>query len=153
MLRIRWKGSDMNKQDTIEQQITVSSPIDRVWRALTVAEEVAAWFGDHAEIDLRPGGTMKVGWSEYETTVNCVVETVEPPSVFSYRWKVEQSTEIEAWTLVTFTLAEVDGMTTVTVVEAGLADVPEALYSQTIEENTSGWKAEMADLQTYLETT
>lgn len=51
----------MVKTDTIEREITVAGPIDAVWRALTVAEELAQWFGDSAELDLRPGGTFKVG--------------------------------------------------------------------------------------------
>ena len=37
-----------------DAQSQESSPIDRVWSALTVADQLAQWFGDSAEIDLRP---------------------------------------------------------------------------------------------------
>ena len=38
----------MDRIDTIERTITVASPIGRVWEALTVADELAGWFGDSA---------------------------------------------------------------------------------------------------------
>ena len=34
----------------------VAAPPGQVWAALTTAEGLAAWFGDQATIDLRPGG-------------------------------------------------------------------------------------------------
>ena len=56
----------MAKVDSIERAITVSSPRERVWKALTAADELARWFGDSAEVDLRPGGALRFGWSEFE---------------------------------------------------------------------------------------
>ena len=142
----------MDTQDTIELQITVSRQIGDVWNALTSAEELSQWFGDTAEIELRPGGAMKVGWSEYDEVTDCVIEDVVFPSTFSYRWNVGTKPDGGVWTTkVTFTLEETAGQTTVTVVESGLAALPPELYDQTLEENSSGWTAEMADLQQFLE--
>ena len=45
----------MKKQDSIERTTRVSSPIGAGWEALTVAEKLSQWFGDSAEVDLRPG--------------------------------------------------------------------------------------------------
>ena len=141
----------MTRQDTIERSITVESPIDRVWEALTAAEHLAQWFGDSAEVDLRPGGLMRIGWSEYDVIAACVVDRVEHPTVFSYRWEAGTTDDGTVWeTTVTFTLEEAAGQTTITVVESGLAALPEELYDKTIEENTSGWKAELEDLIGYL---
>jgi uncharacterized protein YndB with AHSA1/START domain len=53
--------------------------------------------------------------------------------------------------LVTFTLEESDGMTMVTVVESGLSELPDELYDRTLDENSSGWTAELADLRELLE--
>ncbi len=40
----------------------VRAPRDRVYDALTRAEELDAWFTTGAEIDLRPGGEMVWRW-------------------------------------------------------------------------------------------
>ncbi len=142
----------MDKVDTIVREITVSSPIDRVWRALTVADQLTQWFGDSAEVDLRPGGSFKVGWSEYDSVTQGVVELVNYPTTFSYRWEAGSTEDGTVWTTrVTFTLEEADGMTTVKVVESGFSELPDELYVRTVNENSSGWTAEMADLQRHLE--
>lgn len=142
----------MTKQDTIERTVRVESPIERVWTALTNADELKCWFGDSAEVDLRVGGAIRIGWSEYDTTTDCVIEEIDPPSRFSYRWDTKPDATGKVWmTTVTFTLAEADGFTTVTVIESGLSALPEELYDGTMEENSSGWTAELADLQQILE--
>lgn len=142
----------MSKMDTIERTIKVTSPIERVWEALTMAERLAEWFGDSAEVDLRPGGAMAFGWSEYGDIVRGVVEEVDRPSLFSYRWDAGTTSDGTAWTTkVTFVLDEADGVTTVTVTENGFAALPDELYETRLRENTSGWQAELADLQAMLE--
>jgi len=142
----------MEKIDTIEREITAAGPIEKVWRALTDADELAQWFGDSAELDLKPGGTFRVGWSGYGSIVEGVVETVEYPTLFSYRWEAGTTEDGTVWTTrVTFTLQETDGCTTVKVVETGFAELPHELYGRCFSENSSGWAAEMADLQRHLE--
>ncbi len=142
----------MTKTDTIERTITVASPVEKVWEALTVADKLAQWFGDSADIDLRPGGAMRIGWSEFDTAVDAVVESVEPPCRLSYRWEAGRDAAGVMWTtLVTFTVDEDEGTTTVTVVESGLASLPDELHDRTLEENSSGWTEELADLRRFLE--
>jgi uncharacterized protein YndB with AHSA1/START domain len=142
----------MSKVDTIERTITVASPIEKVWQALTVAEHLSQWFGDSAEVDLRPGGRFKIGWSEYDVMTEAVVEVVDEPTTFAYRWDAGTTDDGTVWTTkVTFTLDEAEGMTTVTVVESGLSVLPDDLYASTLKENSSGWTAELADLQGHLE--
>lgn len=141
----------MQKQDMIERTIEVSSPIEAVWEALTVADELNQWFGDSAEVDLRPGGVIRFGWTEYNDTVAGVIEEVNEPTTFSYQWEAGADAEGQMWTTkVTFTLAEADGVTTVTVRETGLSLLPDELYGRTLEENSSGWAAEMGDLAALL---
>ena len=43
--------------DRIERSIEIAHPSATVWAALTTAEEISAWFGQGAAIDLRPGGS------------------------------------------------------------------------------------------------
>lgn len=142
----------MNRVDRIEREITVPHPRQRVWHALTNAESLAEWFGDVAEIDLRPGGAARFGWSAYGNVVHATVEEVDPPSTFAFRWSALHDTPISQGptTLVTFSLTEVPGGTRLRVVESGLASLPDSLYDRTLQENTSGWKAELDDLRQHL---
>jgi uncharacterized protein YndB with AHSA1/START domain len=45
----------MGFPDRIERTVELAHPPGAVWAALTTAEGLAAWFGDEAAIDLRPG--------------------------------------------------------------------------------------------------
>ena len=66
----------------------LAHPPAKVWAALTTAEGLAAWFGDEAAIDLRPGGA---GWMRWAGgyTVEMRVERVEEPTVFGFTWQID----------------------------------------------------------------
>ena len=91
-------------QDWIERDVLIDASRERVWEVLTRAADVAHWFGAAAEIDLRPGGHAQFGWDQ--AVFRAVVERVERPSVFAYRWARDAGTEPETGTctLVEFTL-------------------------------------------------
>jgi uncharacterized protein YndB with AHSA1/START domain len=110
--------------DRIEREIVINAPQDRVWAALTEAEHVAGWFGDAAEVDLRPGGKMVFGWKEFGDH-HARVERVEPPGFFSYRWARPTSVEPAEGnsTLVEFTLVPEGAGTRLRVVETGFASL------------------------------
>ena len=40
----------------VERKVELDASPDDVWRALTEPEELVAWFGPEAELDVRPGG-------------------------------------------------------------------------------------------------
>ncbi|MEN8239511.1 MAG: SRPBCC domain-containing protein [Actinomycetota bacterium] len=140
-------------QDTITRSTRIRADIERVWDALTTAEGIRRWFGDQAEIDLRPGGEAHFGWTEYGSSNHAIVVAVERPTHFSYRWSATGAERADTGpsTLVEFTLAETAGGTDVTVVESGFASLPAETIEQNLRENTAGWKAEMQDLVEYLE--
>ena len=140
-----------DRVDKIEREVLVPAAIERVWQAITVAEELAQWFGDSAELDLQQGGTAKFGWSEYGNTVSAVIEVADPPTRFAFRWAASPDTEVADGpsTLVEFTLEAVTEGTMVRVVETGFASFPDDLYRRQLEANTSGWKAELQDLIEY----
>lgn len=142
----------MGKTDRIEREVLVKAPRERVWSAITAPEELTAWFGDTAEVDLRPGGEASFGWSGYGHSFRAVVETVEAPHRFSYRWASKSDTPLAAGpsTLVEFTLEEADEGTRVFVVESGFTSFPEEEYEQAIGGNETGWDAELADLVEYV---
>ena len=60
-----WEGIVV--EDRIEREVVIAAPPERVWEIITQAEHVGTWFGDSAEIDLRPGGTMVLRWEKHGT--------------------------------------------------------------------------------------
>ena len=148
MLRI---GVIMERQDEISQSVDIAAPIERVWAALTQADQIAQWFGDSATVDFRVGGKMKFGWSHYDDAVaHAVIERIEPTTAFAYRWWMASDDEASA-TLVTFTLSNNGDTTKVTVVESRLASLPLEAAKKIIEENSEGWIEELDELLTYVE--
>ena len=71
--------------DSIEHEIVIDASQERVWLLLTEPEHVSRWFGDSTAADLRPGGALAFTWTEFGSHLG-VVERIEPPSLFSYRW-------------------------------------------------------------------
>jgi uncharacterized protein YndB with AHSA1/START domain len=133
-------------QDRIEQEIVIEAPRERVWAILTEPEHVGDWFGqgEPAEIDLRPGGIMRLDHGEHGTFLTKIVD-VEPPRRLAYRWASgfpgEVATETNS-TLVEFTLAAEAGGTRLTVVESGFTTrepAPVPSNDDTYESHTGGW--------------
>jgi uncharacterized protein YndB with AHSA1/START domain len=139
-------------QDTIERTIEIPVDIETVWSALTTADGIREWFGDEAEIDLRPGGEARFGWTAYGSSSHAIVVAVMRPHGFSYRWAASGSERVETGpsTLVEFTLSSTDDGTKVTVRESGFASLPPEIIEDSLRENTLGWKSEMQDLHDYL---
>jgi len=132
--------------DRIERTMTLDVPRDEVWAAITEPERISKWFGKETELDLRPGGSGVFRWENVE--VNVVVEEVDPPRKFSYRWEPSQVPTGGPTTLVEFTLEEVPEGTVLRLVESGFAE----LSPKSREDNDEGWTAELAELQEYLAT-
>jgi uncharacterized protein YndB with AHSA1/START domain len=140
--------------DTIEREITIAAPPQRVWELITTAEHLGTWFGDAgAEIDLRPGGAMELRWAEMGTSRGRV-EAVEPPERFAFWWAPydgEQLREPGAGneTLVEFTLAQAPEGTLLRVVESGFSRLvcDEAQRERARNGNVEGWAKKLEDLR------
>ena len=134
------------REDSIERQIEIDAPIDRVWEVLTRPEHVATWFGtgEPIDIDLRPGGIMTLDHGEYGRYRTMFVE-VSPPSLLSYRWAAgfpDQLPDESNSTLVEFTLAPSPSGTTLRVVESGFAsfEMPaDREPAAGFENHSAGW--------------
>ena len=142
--------------DRIEREIVINAPRDRVWAVLTEAGHVAKWFGDSARMDLRPGGQAAFGWTEYDGTHYAVIERVEPPGFFSYRWARPAGEPVTPGnsTLVEFTLtAASPGSTRLRIVERGFTglDISDEEQGTAVKENIEGWRAELGELKEYAE--
>lgn len=141
----------MGFPDRIERVVELSHEREKVWAALTTAEGLAGWFGETAEIDLRPGGAGTLKWpGGHEAVLR--VERVEEPGVFGFTWRVHGLPEDDPRrTYVEFTLEPLDGGTRLRVVESGFAQLPGEVHATAFEGNTSGWAREVDDLVAYLD--
>src|SRR6266542_1637197 len=82
----------MGFPDRIERTVELAHPPRKVWAALTTAEGLGAWFGNQATIDLRPGGSARMRWTD-GSTVDMRVERVEEPAVFGFTWQIHELPE------------------------------------------------------------
>ena len=132
--------------DRIERTVTLSRPPRDVWPALTTAEGLGAWFGEHASIDLRPGGAASMTFAG-GTTVEMRVERVEEPSVFAYTWRLPNLPDDDPRrTYVEFTLEPEGDGTRLRVTETGFAQLPVDTRSETYDSHNEGWSRELAEL-------
>jgi len=142
----------MGFPDRIERTVRLAHPPERVWAALTTAEGLAAWFGDEAAIDLRPGGTAWMRWANEGFTAHMRVERVEEPRVFGFTWGIYGLPEGDPRrTYVEFTLESAAEGTRLTVIESGFAQLPEDAYHKAYDGNAEGWAKELGDLAAYLD--
>ncbi|HUO89773.1 MAG TPA: SRPBCC domain-containing protein, partial [Rhizomicrobium sp.] len=80
----------MNKTDlarfidrwTIEYVRVYPHPVERVWRAVTDAAEIQAWFFGPASIDQRIGGAYALGGPD--TVFKGTVTALQPPRLVRY---------------------------------------------------------------------
>ena len=142
----------MGFPDRIERTVEIAHPRETVWAALTTAEGLAAWFGNKAGIDLRPGGRAWMTWNEEGYTADMRVERVEEPAVFGFTWHIYGLPEDDPRrTYVEFTLEPAGAGTRLTVVESGFAQLSGDLHQKAFDGNTQGWASELGELVAYLD--
>lgn len=138
--------------DRIERVVEIAKPPAAVWTALTTAEGLAAWFGDRATVDLRPGGSIHMTWDQSDDVADMRIERIEEPSVFGFTWHVYGLPEDDPRrTYVEFTLEPAGTGTRLSVVESGFAQLPEDLHEKAHGGNVQGWASELGELVAYLD--
>ena len=140
----------MGFPDRIERTVEITRPPEQVWAALTTAEGLGSWFGQQAEIDLRPGGAGAMRFDEHRAEFR--VERVEEPRVFGFTWHIHGLPDSDPRrTYVEFTLEPAGGGTRLTVVETGFAQLGPAEHDASFGGNVKGWAAELGELVDYLD--
>ena len=136
---------------TIERAILIEAPADVVWRTVTEPAQIEQWFADRVELDLRPGGAGTFTFDDHGVRAPLVVEAVEPPHRFAFRWSHPEGQSPVAGnsTLVELLLtAESDERTLLRVVETGLdliawSDDEKARFA---EDHREGWSLHVGRL-------
>ncbi len=69
----------------VEKTVHFQASRERVWMAITDPAELAMWFGDEAELDLRVGGDGAMTW-ENHGRYEMRVEEVDAPRRLVWSW-------------------------------------------------------------------
>jgi len=140
---------------TIAREILIEAPTDVVWRTITEPDQITQWFADRVELDLRPGAEGAFVFDSRATmepaTARLVVEAVEPPRRFAFRWSHPEG-EVPGpanSVLVEFTLtAEGEERTRLRVEETGLdaTDWSADAKARYADEHRHGWAVHIGRL-------
>jgi uncharacterized protein YndB with AHSA1/START domain len=126
----------------IEREILIEAPVEVVWRTITEPDQITRWFADRVELTLEPGSHGYMGFGEQGGPV--VVQVVDPPNRFSFRWNHPQGEEpvLGNSILVEFNLSKAsDERTLLRVTESGheLRDWSDAEKIRYSDEHQDGW--------------
>lgn len=130
-------------QGVIHAVIDIEAPPQRVFTALTSADQLASWWGSEStyrthdwQIDLRPGGAWRClatnTGNQMVTTVEGVYLVVDPPRVLEHTWRPSWDGGHE--TVVRYELEPTRLGTRVKVLHRGFADRVDACRN-----HESGW--------------
>jgi uncharacterized protein YndB with AHSA1/START domain len=126
----------------IERDVVIEAPIDVVWRTITEPDQMSRWFADRVDLVVEPGAHGYLHFGDQGGPV--VVDAVEPPHRFSFRWNHPRDEQPLAGNsmLVEFTLTrEGDERTRLRVVESGHEQRawPDAEQQRYADEHREGW--------------
>lgn len=154
----------------IEKQVVLRAPLQRVWRAISDAEEFGRWFGVRFDGPFVAGTSVTAAITpttvddevaarqEPHTGVRSTwqIVAIEPPRRFAYRWHpfaVDAGVDYdrEPTTLVEFTLAERPDGVLLTITESGFEAIPPARRGPSFEANGEGWAIQTTLVRKYIE--
>ncbi len=128
----------------VVETIAIEAPIEAVFAALTVPEQLVQWWGSEdtyhvtaMEADLRPGGAWKTtgtGRDGKSFSVSGTYRAVNAPRLVEFTWRYDWSAASAPETLVRYDLSEGDGVTNLTVTHSGFTDVADR------DDHVRGWK-------------
>src|SRR4029453_17637154 len=147
--------------DRIEKQVVLRAPLDRVWRAISDADEFGQWFGVRFDGPFVAGKTV-TGVITPTTVDEDVahaqepyagksdtwqIVAVEPQRRLAFRWHpygVEDDVDYskEPTPLVEFTPTETNDGVLLRIVESGFDAIPAERRVAAFEANSEGWAAQ-----------
>jgi uncharacterized protein YndB with AHSA1/START domain len=143
--------------EQIEREVLIDAAPSAVWAAITEPEHIGQWFPNAGtEVDLRPGGALRFSWhnGDRTDTMHGVVEKLDPPHLFAYRWATPPGTLPNAGnsTMVEFTLMPEGAGTRLKVVESGFRELEmsERERAHTAADHADGWHRELDELHDYV---
>jgi uncharacterized protein YndB with AHSA1/START domain len=155
--------------DRIEKEVLLKAPLDRVWRAISEADEFGQWFGARFDGPF-VAGTSVTGVITPTTVDDTVAKAqepyagkadawqivaVEPQRRLAFRWHPYEAEDgvdnsNEPTTLVEFTLSETADGVLLRIVESGFDAIPAERRASAFEGNSEGWAAQTELVRKYL---
>ena len=130
----------------IEKTIQLEASPERVWRAISEADEITAWFPKTIQWDQQIGNEGWFGWPDHGRYA-VAIERFEPPRFLAWRWArqpdkplAETDTTLVEWTLT----PREGGGTTLYLKETGFKT------EELRQDNDSGWDAELGEMLEFL---
>lgn len=131
--------------DVLTKERSYPHPIAVVWRALTLAEELSAWF---VQADFKAEVGYRYTFTRGETKVLGEVIEVDAPHRLSYTWTVGDPNIV---TTVRWRLKEQGASTLVSLEHSGISGYPSADLAATMFGHFEhGWEDCFAQLQRHL---
>ncbi|NVZ91160.1 SRPBCC family protein [Pseudomonas yamanorum] len=150
----------MHESNEIKRKVLLNASRQRVWDALTDAEQFGSWFGIALKGKQFAAGRAieaPITYPGYEHVVwKAKIERLEPQARFSFSWHPyavdkEVDYDTEAPTLVEFTLEDHGEGILLRVVESGFDGIPDARRRQkAYKKNSRGWDDQMNNIEEYL---
>lgn len=137
-------------QDTINKQITVKAPRERVYNAIADPKQIVKWFPDSVDGTFEVGERPLLTFGDLKTRI--YVEAAKPFEYFAYRWipgGIEMLGDVLKAdnTLVEFFIEEAEGGTKVTLKESGFASLPADHAQKALGMMNDGWTHMMGQLE------
>lgn len=155
--------------DRIEKQVLLQAPRERVWRALSEAEQFGTWFGVAFDGPFVEGQrlTGRITPTRVDAEVAAMqapyagtpfewfVEKIEPMQRIAFRWHpfgIDKTIDYsqEPMTLIEFELHEAPEGILLTVTESGFDKLPPERRAKAFAANEGGWTHQMKLIQKYL---
>jgi uncharacterized protein YndB with AHSA1/START domain len=153
--------------DRIEKEVVLRAPLERVWRAISDADEFGRWFGVRFDGPF-VAGTSVTGVITPTTVDEDVARAQEPHAGKSDTWQIVEPKRRLAFrwhpygvesgvddsqaptTLVEFTLDEMADGLRLRIVESGFDAIPAERRATAFEANSEGWAAQTELVRKYL---
>ena len=156
--------------DRIEKHVVLKAPLERVWRAISRAEEFGTWFGMRFEGEFVAGQPIpaRISATQVDAEVAAMqagmendppfflyVQAIVPMSHFSFRWHPYSEEPLtdpdnEPTTLVCFDLQETPEGVALTMTESGFDVLPPQRRAKAFAANEHGWNLQCRLIAAYL---
>ena len=154
--------------DRIEKEVVLRAPLERVWRAISDADQFGQWFGVRFDGPFVEGASVtgvitpttvdeevaRMQEPHVGKTDTWQIVAIEPQRRLAYRWHpypAEPGADEEVpTTLVEFTLTETDGGVLLRIVESGFDKIPAERRTAAFEGNSQGWAKQTELVRKYL---
>lgn len=146
-------------ENEIRRSVILSAPIDRVWKAISDANEFAIWFRAKVSKPFEPGASIQCQSTypghEGDSWEMTIIE-MTPPTRLSYQWPAyyghdsDRDGTLDPLLTVTFDLEPCAEGTKLTVTETGFANLPADYAPTAFRDNDHGWKEQLQNIESYV---